>query len=285
MVDELSFGLRTAHASTDSAASVQARSKDSALALDLDTTNTTDGTSVLGLGLAAIDLAVDGLHGGPQYLQGATNNGHRTRALDGADYDDYDSASRLTAHRGGTLDVAAARRGRRGASGGLRGIDEDSSWEDSSCEDRMGSSWPDSSNAKNRVYSSDGRGCSSRMDSNCEGSNCVDRECVTEGRDPHSDLIHEQLNQLTQLIQAQGWEQIGQQVTIAVVRKQLEEQQLKFERQMAGLEADQLGWYVHQPHCRCMLCTLQLEQRERARDGHGKIQHLPQPRGAAREQR
>ena len=165
------------------------------------------------------------------------------------------------------------------------GIDEDSSWEDNSFEDRMGSSWPDSNNAENRLYNSDGRGCISRMDNSCEGNNCVCRECVTECRHSHSDLMHEQLSQLTHLIQALGWELTGQQVTIAVVRKQLEEQQLKFERQMAGLESNQLGWYVHQPHCRCMLCTLQLEQRERARDAHGKIQHLPQPRGAAREQR
>ena len=169
------------------------------------------------------------------------------------------------------------------------GIDEDISWEDSSCEDRAGGSWENSSRANSRVnnrvsnreYSSMGS-----SSSNCMSSNCVDRECVsTEGRDPHSGLMHEQLTQLTQLVQAQEWELTGQHVMIAVVRKQLEEQQLKFERQMAGLEAEQLGWYIHQPHCRCMLCTLQLEQRERAQDCHGKTQQLPQPRGAAREQR
>jgi hypothetical protein len=120
---------------------------------------------VLGLGFAAVDLAVDGLRGGPQYLQGAANNSYRARALGGAD---YDSASRLTTDRGGTLDVAAAKRGRRGVSGGLMGIDEDSSWEDSGCEERAGCRWKDSSEANNRVDSRENRE---------DNSNCVDNNC------------------------------------------------------------------------------------------------------------
>jgi hypothetical protein len=57
MVDELSFVLRAAHADMDSVTSVQALSTDSALALDLDLTNTTDGASVAGLE-RALNLAV-----------------------------------------------------------------------------------------------------------------------------------------------------------------------------------------------------------------------------------
>ena len=58
--------------------------------------------------------------------------------------------------------------------------------------------------------------------------------------------------------------------------------QLKLEKQMAGLEAEQLGWYVHQPHCRCMLCMLQLEQHTGAQDCHSKLQQLPRPRATTR---
>jgi hypothetical protein len=79
--------------------------------------------------------------------------------------------------------------------------------------------------------------------------------------------------QLEQLVQVQQWELRGQQVLIA-----------KLVKQMAGLEAEQLSWYVHQPHCRCMLCVLQLQQHSRAQDCHRKVQQLPRPRAATEQQ-
>ncbi len=69
MVDELSFGLRTAHAHVDASAPASAPSTDSALAPGLEL-NTTDSTSVLGLGFAAVDLAVDGCVVGPSTCRG-----------------------------------------------------------------------------------------------------------------------------------------------------------------------------------------------------------------------
>ena len=91
MVDELSFGLRTAHARVDTSAPVSAPSTDSALAPGLEL-NTTDSASVLGLDSAAVDLAIDGSRGRPLRLQGAANNGCRAHVLHGTD---CDSPSRL----------------------------------------------------------------------------------------------------------------------------------------------------------------------------------------------
>jgi len=147
MVDELSFGLRTAHARVDTSAPVSAPSTDSALAPGLEL-NTTDSASVLGLGFAAVDLAVDGLRGGPLSRQEADGNVYRARDLHSAD---YNSAARLASGCGITFDVDGSARGGRRVSGGLMGNDEDSNWEDSGCEERAGCRWRDSSKANSRV--------------------------------------------------------------------------------------------------------------------------------------
>jgi hypothetical protein len=238
MVDELSFGLRTARACASPTAPVSAPTMDSARAPGLEL-NTTDSASVLGLGSAAVDLAVGGLRGGPLRLQGAAGNSCRARVVHRAD---CDSASRLASGRI-TFDVGASARGRGRVSGGLMGIDEDSNWEDSGCEERAGCRWRDSSRANSRV--------SNRVNnSNCVDSSCVDSICMdAEGRDREAGLMHEQLSQVAELMRAHEWEMSGQHVTIALLKKQLEEQQVKLGR----LEADQMGWYAHQPDCRCVV--------------------------------
>ena len=91
--------------------------------------------------------------------------------------------------------------------------------------------------------------------------------------------------QLQQQVQEQQWELAGQRAAIAQLSKQVAAQQ-------AQLESDQLSWYMHQPGCRCMVCTLRLQveqlqqqlkgqdSRAGARDCHGVAHQLPRPREA-----